>query len=242
MPKKPGKVLKAIRPGSLEDKDDDFIDVHHINEKVVEIVCEGLQAGQVGILPTETVYGLFGHCRSDAVVERIYAIKERDRGNPLPVQVGKFSDLAALPVSVNAPAECLAKNFWPGPLTLVLPFVDDARAAEIAPALRKQWSEKKTVAIRIPEHPMMRLVLMKFGGPLIATSANASGEEPITRLSQLDPVLQNKVDWVVDGGPTVFGRESTVVLCEGRDWRILREGALRGIVIQKALAQVAGRG
>lgn len=243
MVNKPGKIWKAISPRSLEDRDDDFIDVHHIDQRVIDRVCEGLRAEQIGILPTETVYGLVGTSHSDAVVERIYEAKGRDRKKPLPVQVGRFVDVAGLGVQVNKPAEILAQNFWPGPMTLVLPFLGEMRCnAGIASALLKQWTEQKTVAVRIPDHPVAKLVLMQFGAPMLATSANASGEEPVTKLSQLDLGLRKKVDWIVDGGPTVFGRESTVVLCEGQEWRILREGALRGTIIQKAFAQPARRG
>ncbi len=238
---KVAKVLRALLPTRKEDRDEAVINEEDVNPRVLKIVCDGLLAGQVGIIPTETVYGLMGDAGNDAVIERIYAIKERDRDKPLPVQVFRFSDVAALGVSCNASAELLARNFWPGPLTLVLPFLGAAHCrVNIAPTLLRQWEEAKTVAVRIPEHTVTRMVLETVRIPLVATSANISGQEPITRLSQLDETLPRKVDWIVDGGTTVFGRESTVVRCDEEGWRILREGALRGVILQKAFGAARG--
>ena len=237
MVKRGAKVWKALLPRPREEKDDPVLDQEAVNEKVIEAVCEGLGKGQIGILPTETVYGLVGSAQADAVIDRIYEAKGRQREKSLPVQVSKFSDVAGLGVAINAQAETLARNFWPGPLTLVLPFLGaDKCRWNIAPKLLAQWAEIKTVAVRIPDHPVAQMVLKRVGMPVVATSANVSGEEPITRLSQLDETLRGKVDWIVDGGPTVFGRESSVVLCDAEGWRILREGALRAVLIAKAFS------
>jgi L-threonylcarbamoyladenylate synthase len=225
--KSAGKLLRALLPRPRDEKQDPVVDRDQIREAVIEQVSDGLVADQVGILPTETVYGIFGSALSDAVVQRIYAIKQRDRSKPLPVQIAKASDLTKLGVAVSAHAQNLARNFWPGPLTLVLPFLGrDHCAWKIAPLLLKQWADQKTVAVRIPEHPVVNMVLARAGIPLIATSANISEKDPVTRVDHLDSDLKKKVDWVVDGGPAVFGRE-----------RLLREGALRGAVLQRALVQ-----
>ncbi len=232
--KKP--VWKALLPRPREERGECGIDASDIDGDVVGKVCEGLRSGQVGVLPTETVYGLMGCAQSDAVVDRIYALKARDRGKPLPVQVRSLEEVVLLGADVNSFAQILARNFWPGPLTLVLPFFGAGRCrAGIAPALLTQWSQKGTLAVRVPDHPFMQMVLRDAGMPLIATSANVSNEEPVTRLNQLDKGLKEQVDWMVDGGASVYRRESSVVLCDREGWRILREGALRGVVIEKAL-------
>ena len=235
-------MLKALLPRPKEERDETGISEEDIDGKVVDAVCSRLAEGQIGILPTETVYGLVGNAKDDSVVERIYAAKGRDPGKALPVWVFRWEDVAGLGVAVSEHAEKLARNFWPGPLTLVLPFLGASHCRwQIAPTLLKQWSEKKSVAVRIPDHPFARSVLRHMASPLIATSANRSGQAPATLSNPSDAVLRSKVDWIVDAGPSVFGRESSVVLCDEGGWRILREGALRGVMIQKALEQVKDR-
>ena len=236
------KTLRAFLPRSKEQRDEDIWEEADVDLRVVQTVASGLLEGRIGILPTETVYGLVGSSQSDSAVQRIYEVKGRGHDKPLPIWIRKFSDLAGLGVDVNPQAEILARNFWPGPLTLILPFLDPARCRwKVAPELIKRWIQKKSVAIRIPDHPMAQLVLAKLEFPLVGTSANLSGQEPATSASGLDETLRKHVDWVVDGGPSVFQRESSIVICD-KGWRILREGALRGILIERALAQASGRG
>ncbi len=237
------KIKKAILPRPLDQRDEPTLDWDHIKEAVVQAAAEGLAAGQVGIFPTETVYGLIGSACSDEVFDRIYELKGRAQSKPLPIQVHKLSDLEPLGLLVTEHAQVLASNFWPGPLTLVLPFLGrDKCRAGLAPKLLEQWAKNGNAAVRIPDHPVTQMLLAKCTSPIMATSANISGTNPISLLSQLDPGLKRKVDWIVDGGPTVTGRESTVVQCDAAGWRILREGALRGVVIQKAFAEVAKKG
>ena len=236
-------ILKALLPRRRHDFDDEAgIDVDQIDDRVVAAVADLILNHQIGILPTETVYGLVGSAQSDDVVERIFQIKGRDVKKPLPVQVSSFRDVADLGVEIGPQAETLESNFWPGPLTLVLPFLGPERCAkQIAPSLLRQWQEKGTVAIRISDHPVTALILRKANIPVVATSANISGQAPITRLAQLDTALRGKVDWIVDAGPAQFSRESSVVQCDREGWRILREGALRGAIIQKTLLSVTSR-
>ncbi len=240
--RKSQKILKALLPRHRHAFEEEGINVDHIDDNVIETVGMALKEGQIGIFPTETVYGLVGSAQSDSVIERILEIKQRDRNKPLPVQVASLKDVPALGVELNAYAESLARNFWPGPLTLVLPFLGPEHCrCNIAGLLLAQWSEKKTVAVRIPQHPVAALVLRMAGIPLVATSANLSGGAPVTRIAQIEAPLRNKVDWILDGGPSEFARESTVVLCDKEGWRILREGALRGILIQKSLAEATAK-
>ena len=105
--RKSPKVFKVLLPRSREEQDDPTIDEDAVNAKVIETICDRIKAGTIGIVPTETVYGLVGSASSDAIVARMYAIKGRDRGNPLPVQVSAWESVSALGVEISAQAEFL---------------------------------------------------------------------------------------------------------------------------------------
>lgn len=190
-----------------------------------------LAAGEAVALPTETVYGLAADARDGAAVARIYAAKGRPSFNPLIVHV---PDLAAAErlARFSAPARALARAFWPGPLTLVLPLAEGAGIAGIVTA------GLETVGLRVPAHPLAQAVLRAFGGPLAAPSANASGRiSPTTADHVLDPDggLAGQIAAVLDGGACPVGVESTIV-----GWRegvatLLRPGGVPAEAIEAVL-------
>ena len=170
-------------------------------------------------VPTETVYGLAADAADGAAVARIYEAKGRPAFNPLIVHV---SDLAAAEriALFDDSARTLARRYWPGPLTLVLPLREDSRIASLALA------GLRTVAVRAPAHPAIRALLGAVGRPLAAPSANASGRISPTRAEHVLAGLDGRIPLILDGGPSRHGLESTIVALTGGAPRLLRPGPI----------------
>ena len=185
-----------------------------------------LKAGQLVVFPTETVYGLGANALDPAAVQRIFDAKGRPGDNPLIVHVASL-EAAKLVVADWPPlADRLARVFWPGPLTLVLP-----RAAKVPAAVSAGLD---SVAVRVPAHPVAQAVLRAAGVPIAAPSANSSGRPSPTLAQHAEADLGDKVQLYLDGGPATVGLESTVVSLLGPKPVILRAGA----VTREALARV----
>ncbi len=182
--------------------------------------AELLRAGRLVALPTETVYGLAARADSEAAVAAIYRAKGRPDFNPLIVHIGLREQADAL-AELDERAETLAARFWPGPLTLVLP----ARAGSgIAPAVT---AGLPTLALRMPDHPVIRRVLMEVDLPLAAPSANRSGRVSPTTAGHVAQSLGTALAAVLDGGACARGVESTIVaLRPGGVWQLLRPGPI----------------
>ena len=186
----------------------------------IAAAAAALRGGGLVALPTETVYGLAARADSADAVASIYRAKGRPDFNPLIVHVPSLQaarDLAIL----DERAEKLARAFWPGALTLVLPLREGAR---IAPAVT---TGLPTVALRCPAHPVMRAVLEASGLPLAAPSANRSGGVSPTEAAHVAASLGAAVPLVLDGGPCSAGIESTIVaLRDNGSWQVLRPGPI----------------
>ena len=183
--------------------------------RAVEILSKG---GLVAI-PTETVYGLGADATNARAVARLYEIKGRPSFNPLIAHVPDIG--AALRQGVfDDNARRLAKAFWPGPLTLVVPKAPTITIAEIATA------GLDTVALRVPAQDLAQAILAAFGKPVVAPSANRSGYVSPTTADHVAQDFAGGIDLIVDGGPTRHGLESTVVACLGDTPRLLRPGAI----------------
>ena len=176
-------------------------------------------AGESVAVPTETVYGLAADATSAGAVARLYAAKGRPGFNPLIVHV---TDLAAAEeiAEFTDEARSLAKQHWPGPLTLVLPLRPDSPIASITTA------GLDTVALRVPAHPAMRALLEATGRPLAAPSANASGSISPTRAEHVLKSLGGRIPLILDAGPTERGLESTIVAATDGPLRLLRPGPI----------------
>lgn len=166
--------------------------------------AEILRAGGLVAVPTETVYGLAARADGDAAVARIYEAKGRPSFNPLIVHVSSL-DAARQLAEFSPEAERLAREYWPGPLTLVLPRRKDAGLAEAVTA------GLDTVAIRMPNHPVMRDILNGLDFPLAAPSANRSGFISPTSAAHVLASLDGRIDAVIDGGECERGLESTII-------------------------------
>ena len=184
----------------------------------IDVAVAALQAGDVIGLPTETVYGLAGDAANPAAVARIFSVKGRPAINPLIAHVPSLEAAEGFGV-FNAAARALAEAFWPGPLTLVLPY----RGEGVCEAAR---AGLETLALRVPSHPVAQDVLQAFGGPLAAPSANQSGRLSPTRADDVRAELGAVVRIVLDAGPSAIGLESTIVDCTDAVPRLLRPGGL----------------
>ncbi|QWC56812.1 threonylcarbamoyl-AMP synthase [Erythrobacter sp. 3-20A1M] len=169
-------------------------------------------------VPTETVYGLAARADSDAAVARIYAAKGRPSFNPLIVHVRDEAQARDYAEFV-ADADLVSDIMWPGPLTLVLPRRPDAGLAAAVTA------ELDTVALRCPDHPVMRALLAQCDFPLAAPSANRSGFISPTTAEHVVASLGGRIDLVLDAGPCRAGVESTIMaIREDGRWEELRAG------------------
>ena len=175
---------------------------------------ETLQAGDLAVIPTDTVYGLAAGL-SGAAISRIFEAKGRPESKPLPVLVGSLEQAESVAI-VDDRARRLAQRFWPGPLTLVL-----TRAIGFDVDLG--GDEKRTVAVRVPKH-RLALDVLRAVGPLAVTSANLSGAPPAATISEARDAFGDAVAAYLDGGRCT-GLPSTIVFLAG-ERRILREGAL----------------
>lgn len=177
-----------------------------------------LRRGGLVALPTETVYGLAANALDATAVRRIFAAKGRPADNPLIVHLAAADDLGRVTPAITPLARTLAATFWPGPLTIVL------EAAVDLPAVTT--GGLRTVAVRVPGHPVAQAVIAASGVPVAAPSANRSGRPSPTTADHVVADLADRLDVLLDAGPTGLGLESTVVDARGATPVIFREGAV----------------
>lgn len=203
----------------------------------IEKAAELILAGQPVAVPTETVYGLAADARDSAAVAAIYAAKGRPSFNPLIVHVDSLA-MAQRLADFNAVAERLARRFWPGPLTMVLPVRPDSGLSPLVTA------GLPTVAIRLPAHRAMRDLIAASGAPLAAPSANRSGSISPTTAAHVRASLGGRIPLIVDDGETERGLESTIVAPEVDRLRLLRPGPIAPAALEEAagLPVVAANG
>lgn len=198
--------------------------------EALEAAVAALSEGDVIGLPTETVYGLAADATRGEAVARIYEAKRRPAFNPLIAHVPGHTEAEAHGL-FDADARRLAAAFWPGPLTLVVPF----RPGSAVSALARAGLD--SLALRAPAHPLAQEVLRAFGRPLAAPSANPSGRISPTTAAAVAAGLGEAVALVLDGGPAPVGLESTIVECRGGPPRLLRPGGVTREAIEAALGK-----
>ena len=178
-----------------------------------------LRAGELVVVPTETVYGLGANACDERAVAKIFAAKERPRFNPLIVHALDIAQADTI-VSFNAPARALAETFWPGGLTLALP------RRERSPVALLVSAGLDTIAMRAPAHNVARDIIAAAGVPIAAPSANRSGRISPTTAQAAAEEMGDTVSLIVDGGPCPIGLESSVVGFSGETPVLLRAGAV----------------
>jgi len=192
----------------------------------IERAAQRLRDGGIVAFPTESVYGLGAVVWNTAAVARVFEAKRRPSFDPLIVHVLDRRMLAEVAAEIPPAAETLAERFWPGPLTLIV------RKRSAVPGLVTAGLE--TVAVRMPSHPVARALLESVGEPLAAPSANAFGYLSPTRAQHVTRALGDAVDLVLDGGPTPWGIESTIVAFAPEP-TLLRPGAVAVEEIEAAI-------
>ena len=190
-----------------------------------------LRGGGLVSFPTETVYGLGADATNAEAVAGIYAAKERPSFNPLISHVGSVES-ARIQGFLDETAERLARAFWPGPLTLVVPAAPTCTVSDLARA------GLDSVALRVPAHPLAHALLEQAARPIAAPSANRSGRVSPTDADHVLGDLDGRIDAVLDGGPAAVGIESTIVACLGGAPRLLRPGG----VPREAIEALIGHG
>ena len=180
----------------------------------------------VGI-PTETVYGLAANAYSDRATEKIFKLKKRPKKNPLIVHYCSIRDLKK-DCNINKNFIKLYKNFCPGPITFILKIKKESKIS------KNVNDNKSTLAVRFPKHPLTRRLLKFLNYPLAAPSANISSR--VSAISKIDVIEEfgNKVKFILDGGTSKFGLESTIVSLINKP-QILRLGCIEVNKIRKAL-------
>ena len=195
-----------------------------------KIAAEILRRGGLVGLPTETVYGLGANALSEEAVAKIFEAKGRPQDNPLIIHIASVQELTRYCHDIPQAAYRLAEQFWPGPLTMVLP------CKEIVP--RKTTANLDTVAVRCPQTPITREIIRLAGVPIAAPSANLSGKPSTTTAQHVLHDLDGKIEAVVDDGPSQVGVESTIVDLTGEKPRLLRPGGIAPEALQTALGEL----
>lgn len=183
-----------------------------------ETAAEIIRRGGLVAIPTETVYGLGANGLDETAVARIFEAKGRPQDNPLILHVAAPEEMEAICHDIPESAYALARAYWPGPLTMVLPVRD------CVPRRTTAWLD--TVAVRCPDCAITREIIRLSGVPIAAPSANLSGKPSTTTAEHVRHDHDGRIDAIVDGGPCRVGVESTIVdLTEDRP-RLLRPGGI----------------
>lgn len=200
------------------------------NGRAGDLLAEALEAlgrGQVIAFPTETFYGLGADALNGRAVARVVALKGRDPNSPLPVIVADERMLRSIVTKVPPLARSLIEQFWPGPMTLVLPGNPELPK----PLLNRNGG----VGVRISSHPIAQRLVAELGRPITATSANPSGQFPARSRQEVSRYFAARVGVIVDGGKLTGKTGSTVIEIMGDQMRIIREGEIKPAALRKVV-------
>ena len=195
-----------------------FVDPDAPQRDAIEEAAKWILAGGLVALPTDTLYGLAADPFSTAAVARVFAAKGRAAERALPLIAADAAQVATHLGRLSATAELLAARFWPGPLTLILA-APRGLAADVTGGLG-------TVGVRVPDHGVARAICAACERPVTATSANVSGEPASSDPAEVERTLGDRIDLLIDAGPTPGGAASTIVDATGAEPRLVRAGAI----------------
>jgi tRNA threonylcarbamoyl adenosine modification protein (Sua5/YciO/YrdC/YwlC family) len=213
----------------------EIIRINSVNPEtpLIAYAADQLRQGEVLGMPTDTFYGLAADPFNLRAVERVYDIKTRSRHKPLSLLIGSLNQAEALAKDLPTEFYLLAEHFWPGPLTMIV---------QAAPGLPlKVTANSGNVALRVPAANIPREVIRQAGVPITATSANLSGASECTSAAAVRDQLGERLNIIVDGGPSPREVPSTIVDLTVDEigkpcWRIQREGAISAQEIAAALS------
>ena len=187
-----------------------------------------LREGGLVCYPTDTVYGIGAAAGDDAAVRRLFAVKGRSLDKPLPLLLADASDAARV-AEVTPLAKALATRFWPGALTIVMRKAASYRSLALAGG--------DTVALRVPDHGLVRGIVRALGEPITGTSANRSGARAPVSAAEVAVQMGEMVELIIDGGRSHARLESTVIDITHDEPEIVREGAVSRGEVEEALGQ-----
>ena len=195
----------------------------------IAVAITALRRGDVIVYPTETLYGLGADALNTAAVERVFQLKGRDTANPISVLIADRAMLETVVDKIPLLAEQLINQFWPGPLTLVLPAKHNLskRLTNIAGG----------VGVRISSQPIATDLVKELGRPLTATSANPSGKMPARTVEQARQYFDGKVNVFLDGGELHSNVGSTVVEISSGAIRVIREGEVSKAALKRMIGE-----
>lgn len=187
----------------------------------IEEAAKAVAAGALVAFPTETVYGIACNAADPAALERLRAVKGRPADKPFSLHVGRREDVARAVEAIPPIAEKLMRRYWPGPLTIVFPTGDG-----------------QGLGVRMPSNTIAQEFLRRTGVPVVAPSANRSGQPPATSAQEVVEALGEELEMILDGGRTAIGEASTVVrITPEGGWEMLREGAISTNMLRRALGK-----
>ncbi len=189
-----------------KDKDDN---------KDIKKAVSILKKGGLVIIPTETVYGMIADPFNKKAIKKIYDIKLRDEKKPLQILISSIGDVKRFASKAPKKAIEMAKEIWPGPLTLVL-----KKKKSVPDTVTAGF---KTIGLRMPDHEIALAIIREFGYPIAATSANISGKPPAITAGQAKKYFPKGVDLFIDGGKCKIGKASVVVDASGRRLNVIRK-------------------
>jgi L-threonylcarbamoyladenylate synthase len=194
------------------------VDPRDPDSGAIAAAAEAIKAGRLVAFPTETVYGLAANFLDRKAVDRLYEVKKRFRGKPFTVHIADTAAIRAMGCVITKKARAAMKKYWPGPLTLILRSRDGTKTG-----------------FRMPANKIAIELLRKAGVPVVAPSANISGNKPPTNAGEVLRDLEGVIDILIDSGRTEVGVESTVVDLTVDPPAILREGAIKRSALGKTL-------
>lgn len=201
-----------------------------LDEKRIKVAAKLIREGKLVAFPTETVYGLGADALNSKAVRGIFEAKGRPADNPLIVHIADFNQVHELAREVPPEVELLAKHFWPGPLTVVLP------KRENVPKITTGGLE--TVAIRMPAHEIALGLIRESNRPIAAPSANISGKPSPTLAEHVVDDFYGTIECIIDGGGTTIGVESTVIDLTTKPPTLLRPGGLPMEEIERIIGKI----
>ena len=206
------------------------MDAEHLNMEAIQKAGKILKEGGLVAFPTETVYGLGGNALDPEASMKIYAAKGRPSDNPLIVHIADLKDLARITTEIPEGAQILAKKYWPGPLTMILP------KADVVP--KETTGGLDSVAVRFPSDRIAQELIKAAGGFVAAPSANTSGRPSPTMAEHVEEDLGDAIEMIIDGGQVGIGLESTIVDFTEDVPVVLRPGYISLEMLREVLGEV----
>jgi protein-tyrosine phosphatase len=195
--------------------------------RIVQQAVEALTEGELVAFPTETVYGIAASAWIPEAVDRLAACKERSDQKPMALALRGAEEVLHWLPELGKVGWRLARRCFPGPVTLVSGNgIEMGLASRLSESVRRWICPTGTLGLRIPAHEAILQVLSLLPGPLVLTSANPSGTTEATRADEVARTLGDRLALIIDDGPSPLGRPSTVVIVEGENWRVAREGVI----------------